>query len=180
MARVPYYYEPETASEADKERYSKLQPMNIMRMMMHAGPMLDAFLAFSVPLFSTTELSPVLRQLAILRVAYKANTAYTQHHHSRIARAVGVTEEQIAAVFTDPPRLTSDIEKRLIAFTDEVILKAKPSDATFEALAAMLPVRQLQELVFVIGYYMMATRFLNTFEVDMDPNEVVVKTPTES
>ena len=39
----------------------------------------------------------------------------------------------------------------------------------FEEARRRFPPRQLSELVLTIGYYMMVSRFLENFEVDIEP-----------
>ena len=39
----------------------------------------------------------------------------------------------------------------------------------FRAMQAQLSTRALAELVLVVGFYMMVSRFLENFEVDIEP-----------
>jgi hypothetical protein len=43
----------------------------------------------------------------------------------------------------------------------------------FEAMRERLTTRALAELVLTIGYYMMVSRFLENFDVDIEPPGVV-------
>ena len=45
----------------------------------------------------------------------------------------------------------------------------RASDATFAALAALVPPRQVVEVLLTIGYYMMIARLLESTAVDLDP-----------
>ena len=59
-----------------------------------------------------------------------------------------------------------------MAYTDDVLKNVKASDATFNPLLEKLGARQLQELTITIGFYMLVSRYLETFEVDLEDGEV--------
>ena len=80
-----------------------------------------------------------------------------------------MSEDLIAAIRRGPddPAL-DDLQRLVVRFTDDVVHNVRASDETFRPLAERLPVRQLQELTVLIGYYMTVSRFLETFEVDLE------------
>jgi alkylhydroperoxidase family enzyme len=45
----------------------------------------------------------------------------------------------------------------------------KAPDAMFEAAQRHFNPRELSELVLTVGFYMMVSRFLENFEVDIEP-----------
>jgi 4-carboxymuconolactone decarboxylase len=49
-----------------------------------------------------------------------------------------------------------------------VVRNVRASDETFEALRGRLSLQELQELTVTIGYYMTASRFLETFAIDIE------------
>jgi len=61
----------------------------------------------------------------------------------------------------------------VLRFTDEVFHRVKAPDAMFEAMRERLTTKALSELVLTIGFYMMVCRFLENFEVDIEPPGVV-------
>ena len=65
-------------------------------------------------------------------------------------------------------RLAERLEQRaVLAFTDEVVTQRKPTDATLNAIAAKLTPGALVELQLSVGFYIMTSKFLETFGVDM-------------
>ncbi|MEO8923294.1 MAG: hypothetical protein ABI330_10805 [Caldimonas sp.] len=58
---------------------------------------------------------------------------------------------------------------QVLRFTDQLVHHVKAPDAMFEAMQARLTTRALAELVLTIGFYMMVSRFLENFEVDIEP-----------
>ena len=61
-----------------------------------------------------------------------------------------------------------------MAFTDETVRLRRPTDATFKAIAAKLTPGALIELQLAVGFYIMTSKFLETFAIDMQPVEDVV------
>ena len=50
----------------------------------------------------------------------------------------------------------------------------RPTDATFNAIAARLTPAALIELQLSVGFYIMTSKFLETFGIDMQPVTEVV------
>ncbi len=61
-----------------------------------------------------------------------------------------------------------------LAFTDEIVKLHKPTDATFKAIASKLTPAALVELQLSVGFYIMTSKFLETFEIDLQPVTEVV------
>src|SRR5262249_17769854 len=110
-------------------------------------------------------------ELAILRVSQLTpNAEYEWVQHEPIARAVGATDEQIAALERD--EIDADCfdaaQRATLRFTSEVVVDAHASDETSAALAAVLSPQQIVELLLVIGQYMMLARVMTTLELELD------------
>lgn len=168
MARIPY---PEASDlEENIRKYlPREQGLNILKMMCRAGNIVDRFSKLGFGLLVETTLDPVLRELAILRVGHASGAAYEITHHERIIRRMGVGEEKIRAIGEDPTSdLFSDTEQLVLTITDEVIHTVKMSDDHFKKIHEVLSYREVMELVMTIEYYMMACRFLENYEIDME------------
>jgi hypothetical protein len=63
---------------------------------------------------------------------------------------------------------------REIAITREIVKLRKPTDATFNAIASKLTPGALVELQLSVGFYIMTSKFLETFAIDMQPVTEVV------
>jgi alkylhydroperoxidase family enzyme len=100
------------------------------------------------------------------------------HQHKRVARKVGLSDAKIAALENDPQSAVfSSLEKLVIRYTDEVVANVKASDALFDELLAQLDHRRMAELTLTIGFYMAVSRFLENFEVEIEPQPPVSDTP---
>lgn len=172
MARIPYR-DPATYSEDVAKLMGKAPPMNIFRMLTHADTAARAYMRLGNALLTKGELDPVLRELAILRVGHLARAHYEVHQHERISRELGISEARLAALKqgADAPEF-GPLEKAVLRFTDDVALNVRASEMTFAPLRRALSPRALAELTLCIGFYMMTCRFLETFDVDLEPEDV--------
>jgi alkylhydroperoxidase family enzyme len=95
--------------------------------------------------------------------------------HKRIGKNVGVTDEQNEALENWQAAICfNEVQRAALAFTDEVVKLRKPTDATFKAIKAKLTPGALVELQLSVGFYIMTSKFLETFEVDMQPVSEVI------
>jgi 4-carboxymuconolactone decarboxylase len=171
MARIPYF-DPARAEGRAKAQYAKLPALNVFRMMGHAGEMLDGVVRLGSQITTFSELDPVLREIAIIRVGVLSAAAYEVHQHRRIGRAIGMSQALLDGIAEGPDAAVFDeAQRQVMLFTDEAVIQVRPSDAVFNPLLDRLGPKRLQELVIAIGYYMLLCRFLETFDVDIEPAE---------
>ena len=168
MARIPYF-DIDKAEGRAKKAYEKLPKLNIFRMLGHSGELVDGFNRLGSQLLYFTKLDPVLREIAIIRVGVLSKATYEVHQHERIGRQLGMSEAKIAAIHEGPEAAAfSEVEKEIMRFTDDVVKNVRASDATFAPLAKRFSHKEMQELTLTVGYYMMVSRFLETFGVDIE------------
>ena len=170
MARLPYV-DPAAASPEVRDALERVPPLNIFRMMANAETAFRPWLRFGAALLSDLELDPLLRELAILRVARLTPHAdYEWVQHAGIARAVGATDEQVAALERGDAEADcfAGVEQLVLRFTTEVVRDARASDEALEGVAEALSPREVVELLMVIGQYMMIARVMATTHIDMD------------
>jgi alkylhydroperoxidase family enzyme len=126
-------------------------------------------------LFRST-LDPVLRELAIIRVGVLSGASYEEHQHDRIARAIGVPDGVIAALRVGPDDpVFDDRQRAVLRFTDDVVANVRAGDDTFGRLVETLSLRDVQELTVTIGYYMLVSRFLETFGIEIEESDAGIE-----
>jgi alkylhydroperoxidase family enzyme len=171
MSRIPYMPIDEMAPEYRemlKDRFN----LNLYRMLPHAPTVAVGFLKMGGAILRQSELDPQLRELAILRVGFLSKASYEVHQHKRVGRKVGLSDDKIAAIEHNPQgALFTPLERLVLRYTDDVVHHVKASDALFNELLAKLNNRTMAELTLTIGYYMAVSRFLENFEVDIEPYE---------
>jgi alkylhydroperoxidase family enzyme len=174
MARIDYS-DPATASDRTREILAKNRNANIFRMMAHAPGHFHQYCRLGNAILQHGELDPVLRELAITRTGILCEAPYEIAAHKRIGKKVGVTDEQNEALADwQSANCFTETQRAALAFADEVVKLNKPTDATFKAIASKLTPAALVELQLAIGYYIMTSKFLETFEIDLQPVTEVV------
>ncbi len=168
MARIPYV-DLDQLPESYLALLKSRQPLNLYRMLPHATAAAEPFLSLGGALLRKSELDPVLREVAILRVGILSGATYEVHQHQRVARSVGMSEYTLAAIESGPdaPAFTP-LQRLVMRFTDQLVHHVKAPDAMFDEARQQLGTRPLAELVLTIGFYMMVCRFLENFEVDIE------------
>jgi 4-carboxymuconolactone decarboxylase len=168
MARIAYF-DPAQATGRAARAFEKLPPLNIFRMMGHAGELVDGFTKLGTQILNFTSLDPILREIAIIRVGVLSKATYEVFQHERIGRRIGMSDALITAIHEGPhAKSFNDLQRQVMAFTDDLVANVRASDATFKPLESALGAKALQELTITVGYYMMVSRFLETFDVDIE------------
>lgn len=171
MARIPYAT---TAQVAELMRNVRLPgdsaPINSLRMLAHT-PAIGGHVLRLIYSILKADIDFRLRELAILRVTRHCDARYAWIQHTEIARTVGVSDEQIAALEEGdaPADLFSQRERAVLSFTDEVLRGPRVSDRTFAELQAELSPSEVVELLLTIGYFRMIGGLLTTLDIELDP-----------
>jgi alkylhydroperoxidase family enzyme len=70
------------------------------------------------------------------------------------------------------------MQRLVMRYTDDVVLNVRASDATFKPLMERLSLQEMHELMITIGFYMMVSRFLETYDIQIEaPGTAGVKFP---
>ena len=174
MARIDYN-DSATANDRTRELLGKNRNANIFRMMAHSPSHLEQYCRLGGAIRHKGELDPIVRELAITRTGILCEAPYEIVAHKRIGKNIGVTDEQNAAL-EDWKSATcfNEVQRAALAFTDEIVKLRRPSEATFDAIASQLTPGALVELQLAVGFYIMTSKFLETFAIDMQPVSEVV------
>jgi alkylhydroperoxidase family enzyme len=174
MARIDYC-DTSKSNERTKEILGKNRNANIFRMMAHSASYFEQYCRLGGAIRHRGELDPIVRELAITRTGILCEAAYEIVAHKRIGNNVGVTDEQNAGLENwEAATCFNETQRAALAFTDEIVRLRRPTDATFKAIAAKLTPAALVELQLSVGFYIMTSKFLETFDIDMQPVEQVV------
>jgi alkylhydroperoxidase family enzyme len=174
MARIDYC-DTSKSNERTREILAKNRNANIFRMMAHSPSHLEQYCRLGGAIRHRGELDPIVRELAITRTGILCEAPYEVVAHKRIGRNVGVTDEQNAALENwQTATCFDELQRAALAFTDEIVRLRRPTDATFNAVAAGLTPAALVELQLAVGFYVMTSKFLETFDIDLQPVEQVV------
>jgi alkylhydroperoxidase family enzyme len=129
------------------------------------------FLAYNSVLLFAPALAPRLRELMVLRVAWRTRCNYEWAQHLRLAQNCDITPNELDAIEQGAAADEwSPLERDLLAATDQLIDRYRIDDATWARLAEELDDRQLVEVVFVVGTYTCLAMAFNSFGLQLDPD----------
>lgn len=91
-----------SASDAQADLLDRLPPNALARLLAHAPELAAAVTGLGIAIMDAdaTGLTPDVREVVVLRTAIRRGTPYVEHQHRALARAIGVTDEELAAVAT--------------------------------------------------------------------------------
>jgi 4-carboxymuconolactone decarboxylase len=170
MARIA----PLEISEAEpavRAALERLPPLAVFSTMANAQGAFVNWLRFGGDCLDPRWFDPVLRELAILRVARLTPGAeYEWAQHVPILLAVGGDDAQVAALAADEldAEALGEDGRLVVRFTTQVVHDATPDEATFERMAARFTSAQITHLLLVIGQYMMVARVMATAQLEVD------------
>jgi alkylhydroperoxidase family enzyme len=174
MARIEYS-DPATYNDRTRDLLGKNRNANIFRMMAHSPSYLEQYCRLGGAIRHKGELDPIVRELAITRTGILCEAPYEVVAHKRIGKNVGVSDEQNEALESwQSATCFNDVQRAALAFTDEIVRLKRPTDTTFNAIRAKLTSAALIELQLSVGFYIMTSKFLETFEIDMQPVTEVI------
>ncbi len=128
------------------------------------------FLDFNLHLLTTTTLPVRLRQIAILRVAWEKRARYMRASHVRLSLSLGLTGDDIEAVKRgEASPHWSDFERVVIRATDQLLTQSDLDDALWEALSLEFNRRQIMDLLFTVGAYVLLALVFNTTRIQREP-----------
>jgi 4-carboxymuconolactone decarboxylase len=153
---------------AHRELLANLPPLNVFRMVAGAPRAVRPFMALGRAVLSTA-LDARRRELAVLRVAHATHARYEWAQHEQLARNAGVTEAEIEAIGREEPVTSLDEERNLICrVADEVSRDVRLSDEALEQIIDRYGPRQATELIMLVSYYNMVSRFLESTRVEVE------------
>ena len=147
---------------------------NVLGILGHQLSLGSAWLHYNGVLLQDVSLEPRLRELLILRVAWKSRQRYEWVQHARLGQQAGLTYAQVEAVTRGADDdVWTPLERLLLAATDQLIDAHRVDDATWRALQGEMDGGQLLEVLFVVGSYLCLALVFNSvgleLDADMDP-----------
>jgi alkylhydroperoxidase family enzyme len=142
---------------------------NVFKTLAHHPDLLRRWLVFANHVLGKSTLAVRDRELVILRIGYLCQAGYEWGQHVEIARRAGMSDEEIRSAKTGPdtPGIP-ELDRLLLAATDELHADAHVTDSTWGGLSAHLTTQQLMDLVFTVGQYNLVSMALNTLGVQLD------------
>jgi 4-carboxymuconolactone decarboxylase len=151
-----------------REILANLPPLNVFRMVAGAGRAVRPFLGLGAAVLNGA-LDPRRREIAVLRVAHATDAHYEWVQHEQLGRGAGLTGAEIEAIRTEEPVSSLDEESNLICrVADEVSRNVRLSDDALEQIVERYGPREASELILLVSYYNMVSRFLESTRVQVE------------
>lgn len=126
------------------------------------------------------KISARLRELGQARAGYARGSQFVFSQHCKALRAVGFTDEQIAAIpGWASTAVFSDAERTVLAYTDDLVLASgRVSDTTFAELKKHLSDEEILEFTYITCTYDMHATMSRALRLEYDDvDERVVEVP---
>ena len=119
------------------------------------------------------ELAPALRELALARTGWVAESEFVFAQHCKIAARVGVPAGKIAALPSWPVHTDwTDGERAVLAYTDALVGGGgRVDDATFDTLRATLSDVAILELTFMVTTYVSSATITRALRLEHDDRD---------
>jgi 4-carboxymuconolactone decarboxylase len=113
------------------------------------------------------------RELVVLRMAWLLKAEYEWHYHVGYAVTAGMTMDEIAAIkdgAASPVWDGKDEDRAVLSAVDELLEQGTITDPTWAVLSGIFDTRQLMDLVFCAGNYVVMTWAINAFGIPLEAN----------
>ena len=131
------------------------------------------------------KLDPKLRELGQTRAGYNRGSQFVFSQHCKSCRAVGLSEDKIAAIpHWSITTVFSTVERAVLAYTDALVLEGgRVTEAVFDALHEELSDEEILELTYITTLYDMhatMSRALRLEYDDVDERVTEIAAPEEA
>ncbi len=172
MARISRKQRPEVDGESlaifDRVLRDRGNVPNMFRTMAHRPEIFETIIAHMDAVLKTGTLPTALKELVIVRTSQLNRTPYCLASHTALAKRLGWTEDQIAALHDAPSSpLFSDREKVAIHLAEVMTLDAHAySDQHFQRLREFYSEGEVVELMAAIGLFNYFNRFNDLLQME--------------
>jgi alkylhydroperoxidase family enzyme len=146
------------------------EPMHIFTTLAWQPELFRRWLGFGGALLAG-RLPGRLRELVILRTAFRFDGRYEWAHHIELGAEQGITTAETVALGGDLAAVEWDpLERAALTAVDETAEAGSVSDPTWSALASQLENGDLVELLMLIAHYLMLSTVLRSLRVPLEPS----------
>ncbi len=173
MSRIPLANIDEQP-ELIRQFIARRGDLNVFRLLANAPQVFAGWSRMVDELSDSPSFSLRLKEVAILRVAHLQGSRYELSRHVGIARAAGLTEQQVNAIIesTDPEAAGfSRTERLVLDLVTELCDTHRLRDDTFATARGVFGDEAFTELLMVISCYYGLALVLNAVDLDVDASE---------
>jgi 4-carboxymuconolactone decarboxylase len=144
--------------------------MHALGTLAHYPALTKAFMTLNAHVAGNSTLPVRQRELAILRISWLRRQEYEFVQHIILGRRAGVTDEELRRleIGADAAGWSTE-EQMLLRAVDELHADARIARETFLTMKQHFEIKQLLDLIFLVGCYDTLGMALNSFEVQLEP-----------
>jgi 4-carboxymuconolactone decarboxylase len=158
-----------------------VQGINLMGTQLRHPALAKAALPLNAHVAKGITVSTRVRELLILRIAWRQRCEYEYAQHIRQGKLAGLTDAEIARVQEGPDAPGWEpMDADILRAVDELHAVARIGDATWARLSAQFSSQQLMDLVYIVGCYGVASMYCNTFGVQLEPGQTPLDPATRA
>ncbi|MGV9802249.1 carboxymuconolactone decarboxylase family protein [Mycobacterium sp. NPDC003449] len=139
---------------------------NVLSTLVRHPALTRAYLPFNAYLLRDSQLSPRVREVALLRTVLRCGCDYLWDHHLPIAGRAGLTGADIDGVRRG--HCTEVLDDSVVRAVDDLVAFNTVTQSTWDRLARDFDDAQRMDLVFTIGGYQLLALAVNTFGVQAE------------
>jgi AhpD family alkylhydroperoxidase len=156
-----------------REQFDKLAAgrgvLNLHRMMAYAPALMKASGDMAMTFRNEAILARALAEIVILRTAQVAACDYEWERHVPLARAAGVSEQQIAEIGRWPLSAAfNPKEKAALKYSETIAGGAPVDNQIFAALQQHASAREIVALTMLVGFYVSTAIFIKALAIPDD------------
>lgn len=127
-----------------------------------------------------SDLTTRQRELIVLRIAWRYNSAHQWTHHVLSGRKIGMADAEFEALrATGSSSLWTGEEQAMIDAVDQLCEAGQIDDATWTTLARTMSTRELMDLLYAIGMFTMNAWAFNAMGIELEPDVADYSRPAE-
>jgi 4-carboxymuconolactone decarboxylase len=139
--------------------------------MLHAPQLGTALQELGAAIRYGTTMTDRGREIAILKVAVARQSEFEWYAHERVARSVGLTPSELAALKAGTFTSEDEVELCLSKVCDALLEDRAITDSEYASLVGIIGEKQLLEITILVGYYQTLAQMMKVFQVGAPPGE---------
>ena len=118
-----------------------------------------------------TNLTPRCREIATLQVAHATGSKFEWWAHARVAKAVGISDEELMSLSVGAFVSDDPIEGAVAELCANLLTSSAVTDAEYDRVSSVLTAEQIVDVTVLVGYYRTLAQLMTVFDVGVPADE---------
>jgi 4-carboxymuconolactone decarboxylase len=139
--------------------------------MLHAPLIGEALQSLGSAVRFQTNLTGRCREIAILQVAHALGSEFECWAHTRVAKAVGLSDEEVMALSVGAFRSSDPTEMAVSELCANLLTSSTVTDSEYETMTEVLAPAEVIEITTLVGYYRTLAQLMTVFDIGVPESE---------